>query len=405
MRKGPAPLFLLFFSVLLGVGSVIHFGLNQASSRGNSLGNASERWQTVRSDFEEWIPLSGRLEASHPVTFRSELDGLSKLIFLAEDGTPVEEGEVIARFDHSDLEERKRTLTRDLNIAKAHVRSLREAEHPLELRRIEQEIVALENEIQQEDLLLSETKALVEEDLLAPEELQAFDQNLSALRSRKDALEHQLDVTRRILHPAAIEIATARKVAAEAGLQDVLDDLNSTVVRASADGSVHLPLIPIDGERRPARVGDGLYRNQVYLELANLTDLVIRAEVGERLLAKVVPGMEALVTFPAFPDNTQRATITSVGAYPRGNQRRYPVELFVQDPPPELRPGLTAVLRVLSSRQEDVIVVPREFVQWQGTDPYVLTENGRQEVEPGAGNAGGLVVTSGLSPGTWLLKP
>lgn len=371
----------------------------------SSAPSASETYTVQPAVFEEWIPLSGRLEAADPLTFRAELDGLSKLTFLAEDGTPVLTDEVIARFDHSDLEERQRTLIRDRDIARASFTSLRDAEHPLELQRLQQEILALEGEIQREDFLRKETSALVEEDLLSLDELEVHDQNLAALTSRKEALENQLDLTRRILHPTALEIARARLTAAEEGLTRVQEDLASTVVKAPRDGSVNLPLIPIDSERRPARVGDGLYRNQVYLQLSDLTDLVIRAEVGERLLAKVMPGMEARVEFPAFPQRSARARVASVGAYPGGTRRQYPVELHWIDPPPDLRPGLSATLHILSSRLEEALVVPREFLDWQSGEPTVRTRQGTLRVETGPGNAREIVISSGLEPGTVLVSP
>lgn len=366
---------------------------------------SAETWTVVRSDVEEWIPLSGKLEAANPITFRAELDGLSKLTFLAEDGTPVAEGDLLAEFDRSDLEERRRTLQRDRDIAQANLVSLRDAKHPLELGRIEQEIANVQGELRQERLYRSEIQDLVQEGLLAEEELDVYRQNISALQARKQALEEQHHLTETVLHPTALQIARARKKAAEAGLADAEEKLKATRVTAPATGTVHLPTIPIDGDTRPARVGDGLYRNQVYLQLADLNDLVIRAEIGERLLARVVPGMEALVRIPAFPDRTERARIASVGAYPRGAERRYPVELHWIDPPVDLRPGLTATLEVLSSTHQDVLAVPRRFLDWQGGDLFVHTPGGTRRVVPGRGNAGKLIITDGIEEGDTLIAP
>ncbi|MDA3874552.1 MAG: hypothetical protein PF795_11415, partial [Kiritimatiellae bacterium] len=47
------------------------------------------RFQVQERPFEKWTPLLGRLEAAHPVTLRAELDGLSKLTWVFEEGTPV----------------------------------------------------------------------------------------------------------------------------------------------------------------------------------------------------------------------------------------------------------------------------------------------------------------------------
>lgn len=402
MQKSPQH----FFPWHLVVLGVLAIGITVLVIR-NARSGVSQQppYVVAPSTFEEWIPLSGRLEAGNPVTYRSELNGLSKLTFLEEDGTPVSKGDVIARFDDADLEERRRTLVRDRDIAQAALTSLLQAEHPLELQRIQQEILAVQGQIQQESLLQAETQSLVKEDLLAPEEAEIHAQNLASLQARKDALEHQLDLTRRILHPAAAQTAKARLAAAEGGLRKVEEDLAATVITASRDGTLHLPRIPIDSERRPAHVGDGLYRNQVYLQLSDLTNLVLRAEIGERLLAKVVPGMEAVVRFPAFPDRVYRARVSQVGAYPRGGNRRYPVELVWEEPPTDLRPGLTSMIEVLSQRLEAAWVVPRDVLEWRGATAYVHTGTQAIAVETGPGNAEGVVITSGLSEGMRLVRP
>lgn len=380
---------------------LILLGISGCSDRGAP----PEVWVVESAPHEEWIPLVGTLEASNPVTFRAEGNGLSKLIELVEDGTPVEEGDVIARFDRSEREERVRNLTRDRDIAQATYTALVGAEHPLEIQRLKQDLLVVEADLTKERALRSETETLVKEDLLAPEELQVHDQTLYQLASRKEALEQQLQLTEGILHPAKQKTAQARLSAAEASLADALKELEATVVVAPASGTVHLPLIPIDGERRPARVGDGLFRNQVYLQLSDLTQLVIRAEIGERLISNITPGMNARVQLPSQPNQQWDVQVTDVGAHPRGKDRRYPVELQWAEPPTTLRPGLTAMVEVLSFRQEDALLVPHAFVLREGGQVVVRTRQGMLPVELSTSTARGVLIRSGLEAGTELIRP
>jgi hypothetical protein len=75
------------------------------------------------------------------------------------------------------------------------------------------------------------------------------------------------------------------------------------------------------------------------------------------------------------------------------------------DPPSDLRPGLTAQLRVLSYREEDALVIPRRFLRWTESGVSVVTPQGLRFFEAGRGNARGVIAVSGLEPGMELVQP
>lgn len=370
----------------------------------------SARFQVQEQPFEKWTPLLGRLEAANPITLRAELDGLSKLTWLIDEGTPVDAGDVVARFDPSDLQEKRRTFSRDLEIAEAETRSLTLARHPLELQRMQSELRGLQSELSEEVALRDDTRELVQEALLTEKDLLLHETRVDELSASIAAMESQIQLTRDILHPAIEQIADARLRAAKTALDLVEDRLDKTTVTAPVSGTVHLPPIPLDGERRAIRVGDGLYRNQVYMQIANLTELIIQTDIGEHLLSRIVPGLPARIRIPAFPRSPFDAHIVRVGSQPAEPNRRYPVVLDVQDPGPALRPGLTAEIEVLEYRLDSAIVIPREWLDFQGTQPVVRIQlpSGKREVRPVTlrdGDARHVHVSEGLSVGDILIQP
>lgn len=369
-----------------------------------------DRFQVQERPFEKWTPLLGRLEAANPVTLRAELDGLSKLTSVIGEGTPVEAGDVVARFDPSDLEEKRRTFSRDLEIAEAETRSLTRAKHPLEVQRLESELRTLQSEWKEEETLLADTRELVRESLLTEKELLLQKTRVDELAAGITAKESQIHLTREVLHPAIEQIAAARLRAAKTALERVEDRLEKTTVTAPVSGTVHLPPIPLDGERRSVRVGDGLYRNQVYMQIANLTELVIQTDIGEHLLSRIVPGLPARVRIPAFPNSPFEARIIRVGSQPADQNRRYPVVLDVQNPDPALRPGLTAEIEVLEYRLDAAIVIPRGWIDYRGSQPVALVRrpSGTPEIRTVTlrdGDAGHVHVSEGLSVGDVLIRP
>ena len=356
--------------------------------------------------FEKWTPLLGRLEAANPLTLRAELDGLSKITWLIEDGTPVAAGEDLVHFDPSELEERKLTLARDLDIADAELRSLAQAQHPLEMQRLESDLLGLQNEMSEEQSLRNDTAELVNENLLPESELERHDLKIKALQANIQSLQTQITLTREILHPALEQRASARLNAAKTALARVETRLQNTRMTSPVDGTVYLPRLHIDGEQRQLRVGDGLYRNQVILEVADLTRLIIKTSIPEQALSGVVPGLSARIRFPAFPDKVFSATLSRVGAHPEGDQQRYPVTLELREDPGALRPGLSAEIEVLEYRREDALLVPREWIRFANGQPELhIRGRGFQAVEIGDGNPGFVCITEGLHPGEVLLAP
>lgn len=367
---------------------------------------SGETYTVSAGPFEKWTPLLGRLEAANPLTLRAELDGLSKITWLIEDGTPVAAGDDLVHFDPSELEERKLTLARDLDIADAELRSLAQAQHPLEMQRLESDLRSLQNEMSEEQSLRNDTAELVNEKLLAESELERHDLKINALQANIQSLQTQISLTRKILHPALEQRAAARLNAAKTALVRVETRLKNTRMTSPVDGTVYLPRLHIDGEQRQLRVGDGLYRNQVILEVADLTRLVIKTSIPEQSLSGVVPGLSARVRFPAFPDKSFSATLSRVGAHPEGDQQRYPVTLELLDDPGALRPGLSAEIEVLEYRREDALLVPREWIRFANGQPELhIKGRGFQPVKIGDGNAGFVCITKGLTPGEVLLAP
>lgn len=397
----------LIFPLALAAAAVLAFGMLREDASAPS----GEVFTVETAPFESWIPLSGTLEPSNPTSLRAELDGLSKLIWLIGDGTPVEAGDEVARFDPSDLEGRKIGMIRDLRLAEAERTALVEARHPLELERLERELRTAQSEWRRESELVEDTKELLDAELIPQGEMARQRERVTELESTVASLKRQIALTRDTLHPALKEQADAKVEAARAALERVDERLERTRVKAPIRGTVHLPRVPIDGERRPVRVGDGLYKNQVFMEMADLTRLLVKSAIGERDLPRIQPGREAVYQLPALPDRDFHGQVVSVGARPGGSDREYSVELSLDDPVNTLRPGLSVEIEVLAERLEEAVVIPRAAVAFSADGVPVTELRGtdgtweRRELVPGPGDATSLVVRQGLVGGERVRRP
>ena len=81
-----------------------------------------------------WSVYNGKIDSRTAITVMSKLKGAATVIDLASPGAKVLEGDVLARLDSAELEERLLKLKKELAIAKYDYKSLVHATIPLDRR-------------------------------------------------------------------------------------------------------------------------------------------------------------------------------------------------------------------------------------------------------------------------------
>lgn len=95
----------------------------------------------------------------------------------------------------------------------------------------------------------------------------------------------------------------------------------------------------------------------------------VHLPLSETDIAKVRPGQEAAIEISAVHDKTYKGIVTRVDDIGTNIQGvvEYTVYLQIIDPDPRLRPGMTADVDIITSKLEDVLVVPNAAVKpYQG---------------------------------------
>ncbi len=91
------------------------------------------------------------------------------------------------------------------------------------------------------------------------------------------------------------------------------------------------------------------------IQLADLSQMTVAIEVNEIDITKVAVGQHATVTFSALPGVESEATVTEIatlssgggeGGYYGGGNVTYTVTLLIENPDPQLKPGMTASARI-----------------------------------------------------------
>lgn len=340
--------------------------------------DARDTFTVTRGDIVARLPVVGELLPLRSTTVSSRLGGEAcKIVFLAEDGAPVDEGDVLVRFDRAPfelavetadidvarhegaLEVRRHTLAYEraeatkaidgaafeVELAQLELRRFEAGEGPLESARLQSELSVARAELARHTRFVHELTPLLEQGFVQPAEIEQLTARRDEAVRVVDLAQQQADAFGKHILPArtkAMEVARERSVAAltqvretraakvseaesafalaerdlaaaRARLEDARSDLSGAVLRAPTAGMLVLTEEFRNGEKRKPRIGDSVWEGQTLAYLPDLSQFVVEARVREVDLHKVGPGVRGRARFDAYPGLELQASVRRVG--------------------------------------------------------------------------------------------
>lgn len=166
--------------------------------------------------------------------------------------------------------------------------------------------------------------------------------------------------------------------------------LAKSVIRAPFSGIVD-DIMQEQGSTVNPAAGMPIFR------LVNLSDMYVEVDVPESYLASVRPGKEVQIYLPVLGDSI-RSSVRQTGNFIKPSNRSFSVEIPVPNAGGQVKPNLTARVRINDYTSEEAVLIP----------PSVISENaeGQQYVyvavnigEDGIGTAEKRVIRTGRSQG------
>lgn len=369
----------------------------------------------ARGALEVWTPGTGILETRRTETLFSRFQGRATVVEIVPDGSAVQPGDPLIRFDSSEIENELVKLNNDLTRARAELDALENAELPIEQAEIEARLGECNAVADAEQQALRDTRDLVERGLLSRREQEQQEARAAVAATKARQLESQRKLTLEHLHPARLAKARAARDTVARQVEAATRQLSNAVIRAPSAGlAVHLP-VAMGAEYRPARTGDPVYPGQPLLCIPDPSEFVVQSHIPEADLGRFPPGAPAWITPLAYPGCRLPADVESIGAtaqprpgYPAW-QKYFRVTLRLRQADPRLRPGMSVAMEIRSHARADAVLVPRRAVSWENGAPAcrIRTRRGAEArpLEIGIGNDTVLEVLGGLNPGDKVLLP
>jgi len=368
-----------------------------------------------RGNLQVWTSYEGTIQSRTVRGISSQLGGSVTIVELIPEGTQVQKGAPLVRLDTSTYERELVRVDRELSLAKAEYESLTRARIPLEKNEMEIRLLQANSELQEAEDALADLHELIAEGLIPEQDAVQQKKKNIVLRATYENIEQQLALTVDFLHPSAIDRAGAQLQSAQREWEMSQKQLEQSVIEAPSDGIVVYQPLPISSEYRTVRVGDTVFRNQVFITLPDMSNLIVQLDVPEYELTLAQEGRPVVVTPIAYPGVKLPGIIESVGSMAQtrpdrpGRQKYFQVVVRLLETRTELRSGMSARVQVLSHDETDTVLVPRSAVSWENNEPYCTIVQGsrlkREHIVVGIAGVKEYSVREGLEAGQRVVIP
>jgi membrane fusion protein (multidrug efflux system) len=148
-----------------------------------------------------------------------------------------------------------------------------------------------------------------------------------------------------------------------------------------------------------------------FMQIVNLEELFINADVSESYLSQVNEGETVKVEFPVYPDMSLDVPIYRKGNIINPNNRTFQIQLKLKNADHRLKPNLLAVINIRDYSADSAVVVPSAIIKQdiKGSYIYTIQEVGdtwiakKIYVTPGKFYQDKTMVVDGIQPGQQVI--
>jgi HlyD family secretion protein len=308
---------------------------------------------------------------SAPLTTGSDLH----LTFLRKTGDVVKTGDTVIEFDPTDQEYRLKEAESDLAEAKVKVDQAK-AQAAAQLEEDRYSTESAESGVKQAEYDVRKNP------ILATIQARQNDLALKAAQDRLAQINQDIG-NRQKQNDAAVKVQEAAVGKAEVELASAKRNIDALTLKAHRDGYVSLKQNTsgnffMEGMTLPYyQVGDTVRAGMAVAEIPDLKDWEIRATIGELDRGHLAVGQPVAVGVVALPGRAFHGHVKDLGG--TGGppwDRHFECKMRLDDPAPELRPGMSVRIVITTDLLKSVAWVPAQALFESGSRTYVFVPAG-----------------------------
>ena len=359
---------------------------------------AVQAGRAIRQDLTQTVSANGEIKPKKYVNVSSNMMG--RIVHMpVKEGDRVRDGSLLLQLESIQSEADVRAAEATLDAAQSEVEgmsaSIRSAEAAVTSAKAE--ITRSEADLVRAKQNFDRAEQMSKEGLIAKEQFDRtkadYDIAVAQLNAAKARLAQSEAQTGQVLKQR--DSANTRIAQQRAGLTRARDQFSKTTIRSTLDGIItYLPV----NEGEIAIVGVQNQPGTVLMTIADMSVITAEVKVDETDIVNVRLGQEARIKVDALGDRMLMGHVSEVGnsALTRsgattttttqtGSQeaKDFKVVVTLDDPPQELRPGLSATATIVTATRERVLTIPIQALTIREFDPDAKTTS----AETGSGVA------------------
>jgi multidrug efflux pump subunit AcrA (membrane-fusion protein) len=330
-----------------------------------------------KGDVSLAVTARGDIRGGNPEVLTAPLTGGSDMhiTYLRNAGEAIKEGDTIVQFDTTEQDFKLREAEADLAEAEQHIlqaqaqREAEEEEDRYALLKARSDIQLAELEVRKNPILPAITAR----------------QNTLALDQARDhlaQLERNL-ANRKSNNEASIAIQEAGRGKAESQAKTARENIEAMTLRAHRAGYVSLREntsgnILFFGMTLPLfQLGDAVRPGMAVAEIPDLKNWELGAKIGELDRGHLAPGEKVDITIIAVPDRSFTGHVKEIGGTTgQPWDRHFECKITLDNPSPELRPGMSAMIVVTTDELHNVLWLPAQALFESDGRTFVYVRSG-----------------------------
>src|SRR5258706_5054032 len=310
---------------------------------------------------------------------------------LVNEGDAVRKGQLMVALDDADARTQAARAQTQLKAALAEINALERGGNQEEVLSVDAQMVKARGDREAAQRNLDALKRLQQQGAATAGEVRGAENALAKTDAQLHLLQQKQ--TGRYSKPEIARVEAQRREAQAVydGAQDVLAKSN---VRAPFAGIVY---------SLPVKQGAFVAGGDLFLQVADLRNVQVRAFVDEPDVGKLASGNPIEITWDAVPGRIWRATVNAIPSTVklRGSRNVGETISIVDNKDMKLLPNVNVGVTIVTAQRDSALVVPREAVRMDDSKPYVLQVVGRQlkrkDVETSISNLTEVVITRELA--------
>lgn len=353
-------------------------------------------YTVIEKDFENSVIVEGVVEPTYFTTVMCPVNVDGTIIFMVEDGTQVNAGDVICIIEDNNNETNFNNL---LDLIESISAELSTKKADLQMQQALLEAQVRNNEADTEIANLDSLQFR----FASPTQRQISELQLESASIEKSRLEKRLQ-TLKIINDSEIKSIEINLRRAQSRLETAKEILESLTVRAPKSGLAIVSQSRRSGEK--LKIGDEVWNNMPLVIIPEMSEMKVQMRLSETDFKYISENDSVSYSFNAMPDNWANGKITKmlpVGQpYSRDSKLKYfEVEASVDSILEMPEPGFTANCRVIVDYIKDTITVPQVAIFDEDSRKVVYVKKNktfeRREIKTGLSSQKESVVIEGLN--------